>query len=158
MANDAHVMKLKEGVEVWNAWRNQHPDVIPNLSNANLHAMDLSGADLHSANLSGADISLVFFNFANLSNANLSKANLYGANLCDADLSKAKLIGANFNGVKLFGADLSEAIFSKAKGLTADRLSLSSTLYQAEITTIMKNQIMERHPELFHRQTVSISS
>jgi hypothetical protein len=51
MANDEHLAKLEEGVEVWNAWREEHPDVRPDLSEANLR-----GTDLQRANLRGADL------------------------------------------------------------------------------------------------------
>jgi hypothetical protein len=46
MANQEQVALLKQGSEVWNAWRKENPDV----------KIDLSFADLKSANL----ISLVF--------------------------------------------------------------------------------------------------
>ena len=56
MANDEHLAKLEEGVEVWNAWREEHPDVRPDLSEANLRGADLQRADLQRANLRGADL------------------------------------------------------------------------------------------------------
>jgi hypothetical protein len=31
MADEEQLYILRQGVETWNAWRNQHPDVIPNL-------------------------------------------------------------------------------------------------------------------------------
>jgi len=60
MANEEHVKILKQGVEVWNKWREENPDVIiPDLSGANLSGAilreaDLSEADLIRANLRGA--------------------------------------------------------------------------------------------------------
>ena len=42
MANDDHIAQLRKGVDAWNAWRDENPDIRP----------DLAGADLHSANLS----------------------------------------------------------------------------------------------------------
>jgi hypothetical protein len=41
VANEKHVEMLRSGVEVWNRWRDQNPEVIPDLSGA-----DLRGADL----------------------------------------------------------------------------------------------------------------
>ena len=52
MANQEHLEILEKGVEDWNSWRNEHPDVRPELSNA-----DLSNANIYNANLSHADIS-----------------------------------------------------------------------------------------------------
>ena len=36
MANQEHVDILMQGVEVWNAWRKEHPGEEPDLSHANL--------------------------------------------------------------------------------------------------------------------------
>ena len=53
MANDEHVALLKKGVDAWNKWRLENPDIIyPDLSKANLGGANLSGADLMGADLS----------------------------------------------------------------------------------------------------------
>lgn len=67
MANQEHLDILKQGGEVWNEWRGQNPEVVPDLSMANLFEADLSGADLMGADLMGANLSV-----ADLSSANLS--------------------------------------------------------------------------------------
>jgi hypothetical protein len=41
MANNEHVALLKQGVDAWNKWRDENPDIPP----------DLSGADLSNAKL-----------------------------------------------------------------------------------------------------------
>jgi hypothetical protein len=69
MANQEHLDILKQGVQIWNQWREEHPDIEPDLSKAALRGADLSEADLIGATLSKAD----------LSGADLSKANLLGA-------------------------------------------------------------------------------
>ncbi len=46
MANPEHLEILKQGVEQWNKWRKEHPDVVPYLSEG-----DLAGAKLVEANL-----------------------------------------------------------------------------------------------------------
>ena len=56
MANDEQVKLLKEGVEVWNAWRKEHSDTRPDLSGANLFRADLGEANLNMADLTGARI------------------------------------------------------------------------------------------------------
>ena len=53
MAKDEHVALLKKGVETWNAWRDQNPDIVPDLRRAELKGAILRGADLVSANLEG---------------------------------------------------------------------------------------------------------
>lgn len=77
MANPEHLAKLKEGVAAWNEWREQNPDIRPDLS-----AADLSSANLYAADLSSAD----------LRGANLSWANLRGANLTDADVTNLRYL------------------------------------------------------------------
>jgi hypothetical protein len=41
MANGKHVAVLKKGVEAWNAWRDENPDIRPNLSDADLREANL---------------------------------------------------------------------------------------------------------------------
>jgi uncharacterized protein YjbI with pentapeptide repeats len=55
MANDEHVAKLKEGVDAWNAWREENPNIRPNLYGANLYGANLFGANLLEADRDGAD-------------------------------------------------------------------------------------------------------
>ena len=134
MANPEHLAKLDGGVNAWNHWREQNPNVEPDLSKANLHAAYLNSAYLSEANLSEADLSKTFLVEAHLSLAKLSKADLReanlhgahlhqadlrradlrGANLHEADLRGANLRGANLRGTNLFGADLNGAHMSEA--------------------------------------------
>ena len=76
MANEEHLAILQRGVDVWNAWREKNPDIIPNL-----RGVDLSGADLQGANLSKANLA-----FANLKGANITGANIEDANLLAVDI------------------------------------------------------------------------
>jgi uncharacterized protein YjbI with pentapeptide repeats len=109
MANDQHVAVLKKGVDAWNAWRGENPDIHPDLGGANL-----IGADLFKANLSGANLFRAYLGEANLIGANLFKADVSGANLIGANLSKANLSGANFIWANLIWANLSGANLSGA--------------------------------------------
>src|ERR1035438_3698757 len=96
MANPEHLEILKQGVERWNKWRDEHPDVVPSLSKADLGGTDLAGANLSKANLRLADLS-----FANLTTANLREAHLYQANLDGADVSRARAGGTRFSAIDL---------------------------------------------------------
>jgi len=51
MADQQHLAVLKQGVTAWNVWRRQHPEILPDLNEADLSDADLSGADLRHANL-----------------------------------------------------------------------------------------------------------
>jgi hypothetical protein len=104
MADEEHLAQLRKGVAVWNRWREENPDIDP----------DLNGADLVGVNLSGADLQRVYLNSAQLIDANLvgadfRSASLAGANLRSANLSRADLSGARLNAAFVWAADLSEA-------------------------------------------------
>ncbi len=51
MANKAHLALLLQGGAAWNAWRETHPSVQPDLDFADLSKLDLSQADLSGAHL-----------------------------------------------------------------------------------------------------------
>ena len=144
MGNRKHLAILKQGVETWNQWRQEHPRIVPNLVEADLRGEDLrrinlSGSLLIMSDFSGAHLSTEDPNWAclkrsqyvgadlrysNLSQANLSGANLFdadlyqatlrGANLYDADLRWANLVKANLRETNLRGADLFRAILKNA--------------------------------------------
>ena len=109
MANPEHLKILNQGVEQWNRWVDEHRDVRPDLSLANLGGANLGRANLYSAYLSGAHLSRANLGGAYLTGANLSGAYLTGANLSGADLSEASLTGANLGGANLSEANLSRA-------------------------------------------------
>ena len=57
MANQEHLDILRQGVQAWNQWMDEHSDVLyPDLSGADLHGADLSGANLSLSTLDGADL------------------------------------------------------------------------------------------------------
>lgn len=43
MANQEHLDLLKKGVEGWNQWREEHPEIEPDLSGANLEGLASQG-------------------------------------------------------------------------------------------------------------------
>lgn len=104
MGNIHHLQHLGQGAGDWNAWRQQEPDVRPDLTSANLRGTNLAGMDLSRSLLSLANLGK-----AVLSGANLRDCNLPRASLEDADLSGAKLQGANLAGATLLRANFSGA-------------------------------------------------
>jgi uncharacterized protein YjbI with pentapeptide repeats len=127
MANDEHVALLKQGVETWNAWRSEKPDIRP----------DLSKADLSKADLSGANLSEAYLREAILIDANLSGANLWGAYLRRANLSRAKLNGASLQAATLLSTDLTGAVLTGCRvyGVSAWGLKLESVTQQDLVIT-----------------------
>ena len=108
MANQEHLEILRQGVEVWNAWRDKEPSVRPDLRN-----VDLVGADLEDADLHEADLSYAILREANLSHADFWKANLGGADLEDADLREANLRETDLSYADLWKANLCGALLVK---------------------------------------------
>lgn len=118
MANEGHLSLLKQGTATWNQWRASHPEIKPDLQEAPLARVNLSGANLFEADLTraflgGAILSGADFSKANLSQATLLEANLTNAELSwtallEADLSEADLSSANLLGANLYRANLRE--------------------------------------------------
>ena len=114
-----HAPILRRGVEVWNQWRSENPNVRPNLSRvsqskkllaeANLSQSDMESADFEQADLSRADLKGSNLEGARLHRAVLTEARLAGASLRYADLSQAKLTRAELSGADLRYANLNEA-------------------------------------------------
>jgi uncharacterized protein YjbI with pentapeptide repeats len=105
-----HLGLLRQGVDLWNAWRKKRPSVRPNLVGA-----IFAGTDLSHANLVGADLRYADLSRANLSNVNLSHANLSHVNLSHVNLSHVNLSHVNLSHVNLSHANLGEANLRKAK-------------------------------------------
>ena len=126
MAKPEHLDKLKEGVEVWNTWRHDNPEIVPALSEADLEEAVLSGADLREAKLMDAK----------LRDADLREANLEGANLLGANLKKTNLAGTNLRW---------------AMYLQAEQLCEAKTLYKAKLDPELERQVKESRPFLFEK-------
>jgi len=125
MANQEHLAKLKLGVDAWNDWRKQTPQIEPDLFRANLLGANLAGANLSKANLNEANLGQADLSGANLESAeligaNLSRANLSGAILSEAMVSEAILGRANLTGAYLSGADFIKADLNSADLNSAD--------------------------------------
>ena len=142
--------KLKQGVQLWNRWREYNLEANidlnaatlinecisganlsgaylgnANLMNSDLRKANLSGADLTNAylvrsDLRGANLSRAILSGAYLNNANLSEANIRWANLTRAKLSEANLIRAHFRGANLRESDFRNAKLNGANFRSAD--------------------------------------
>jgi uncharacterized protein YjbI with pentapeptide repeats len=74
VANEKQLEILKQGVDVWNKWRRDYPEIKPCVAGHNLQDTHLEGA-----NFRGAD----------LSRMSLLRVSLERAELCEADLRRA---------------------------------------------------------------------
>ena len=109
-----HFSRLKGGVDEWNQWRANYPDVIPRLQGANFNDASFLNSPLwdeknNVLNFSGIDLSNAQLQGANLSGVWLINADLSGAYLLSADLSRSTLLSADLTGTMLYQADLSGA-------------------------------------------------
>ena len=118
----AHLRILEEGVDVWNQWREDNPEIRPTLA---YFRTELIGANLMGVNFSRTDLSFSNLSEANLESANLTDAHLELTQLVDANLSLANLTEANlkytdFAGARLNGANLTDARFLEVNFTDAD--------------------------------------
>ena len=131
MPNPKHFEVIQQGVDAWNQWREEHPEIEPDLAGADLSGLkfkeanfadtdlrrtdltnsDFRGANLVRADLRAANINKTSFNLAKLSEANFSEAYLRESDLSEADLRKAYFIRADLVRVDLWEANLSRADF-----------------------------------------------
>jgi hypothetical protein len=133
-SDSRHIDVLRRGPRVWNAWRAEHPDTVPNLAGITLSAaerqmgqinggpVNLAGARLRHASLRFATLSGADLSGADLSDTDLSEARLNGANLSGADLTEALLDQADFAGACLAGADLSGTSLIEVRNITQAQL------------------------------------
>ena len=96
MADADQVAVLRSGVAAWNAWRDQHTGVEPDLAGATLRGLDLSTVNLTDADLRQADLRGTILRDARLAGARLDGANLFKAVLENTDLDNAVLLGTQF--------------------------------------------------------------
>jgi hypothetical protein len=152
MVGKEHHKILKQGIAVWNKWREENYDTRPDLFGilfygaellgANLDYVDLESADLTNANLSGATLQHANLKQACLINANLSGVDLYEADLSEANLGRANLSRASFRKTNLRQSNLSEAnlsgsIFYKtifANTMLKDAKNLDSCIHRGPST------------------------
>jgi uncharacterized protein YjbI with pentapeptide repeats len=125
MANPEHLAVLKQGVALWNRWRQEHPQLAPQLDGADLRRATLEGADFRRASLTGVRLDEANLTGARIRKANLSEAGLGGAVLKYADFTRAFLHGtsfvlANLSDADLSGAHLEDADLSWAKLIRTD--------------------------------------
>ena len=116
----------EEGIHEWNNWRKKNPEVMPDLSDADLQSLKLcfvnqsndtnhytvTAIDLSNANLLNAN-----FSYANLSHVNLTNAFLVSANLSHADVSgviyNRKKMQGYYQGIRGLGSCYGDAIFKR---------------------------------------------
>ncbi|MGA2786959.1 MAG: toll/interleukin-1 receptor domain-containing protein [Verrucomicrobiota bacterium] len=140
MANPEHLKILKQGVEIWNKWRFEHPEIQPDLDHTDFSGLQLSFADLSGANLDSCIFPAMDLRHVNFVQANLWCASLRGSNLWEADLCSANLRDANLVGTNLCSAELNEA------DLTETSLGFTSFVNNDLSRVIGLEKVMHHYP------------
>lgn len=113
MANPEHLAILHQGVAAWNKWRREHPEISPDLMEANLLKANLCEDCLTGADLTRADLTDAILSRADLSGANLSEARFSQTILGNIDLSEVRgLESVKHYGPSTIGIDA----FFRSKG------------------------------------------
>lgn len=145
MSNPEHIDLLRQGPEVWNAWRAEHLSVHPDFAGADLKEMELSGAEFSNKNMREfphneqqqiyniegrldrwrldnpkvePDFSGADLRGTNFSNCRLNNAKFYHSDLRCANFTKSRMMDAVFD----IDPNLEEANFSEAD-LRGSRIS-----------------------------------
>jgi uncharacterized protein YjbI with pentapeptide repeats len=120
MANPEHLAILKQGVEVWNRWKAEHRDVVPNLGGVFGDPTQLRDSYLREAEFFHVYLDWVDFARGNLDRAMFDSAWLRGSSFHSASLQQVSFIYANLLGVKFRDADLTGADLTRANCNGAD--------------------------------------
>ncbi len=110
MANKEQLEILERGVDNWNQWREESPDVPIDLRRAKLHQRNLRGANFKRADLRKAKLTKV-----NLNDANLCEADLRGAVISRTKIERANLKDAVVRGTTFVGTNMDGVNFNKVK-------------------------------------------
>jgi hypothetical protein len=148
MSNEEQLGLINQGVEIWNAWRREHPEILPDLRGVDLTQAQLRGVNFSNVNFSVLNIDeseskdghwgwfRTSLMFADLRNADFTDANLDGAFLSLSDLSgavlaNARLSDANLPGVNLSHADLTQVDLSGAdlRGVVFTNAQIAGTRF-----------------------------
>lgn len=127
LAKPEHLDHLSRGVDHWNRWRRDHPDIEPDLSRATLNAQSFAGSSLVQGLPEGQPLNLRGIDF---SGADLQQARISDTDLADADLRKANLRRAKLQGVTARRADCSMATLSNS---LAKRLDLQDANFSGAV-------------------------
>ncbi len=136
MANPEHLKILEQGVTVWNKWREENPEVKPDLRETNFFKRNFSEANFSDTDLSEANLSEASLSEAFLLNTNLFKANLTKATFVDANLRGANLSFANLSASDLMDANCRRANFSFANLSASDLMDANcyrANFFQANL-------------------------
>lgn len=153
-----HLALIRQGVLLWNEWRDQHGDILVDLRRADLHGLNLEKkvppevSTLEDTSSFAAHLAEAYLLEANLSGTNLTQADLQRADLFEADLRNASLSGTNLGGARLSRADL-------RKGNLAWAFVREAKLYAANLdgATLVRANLQDANLECATLKNAHIS-
>jgi hypothetical protein len=151
MANPEHLKILKQGVEVWNRWREENPKLLPDFTDANLRNANLRGINLFYANMKWSVLRNADLRDADFRNTYLAGVDLRGANLKNSDISNSCLGGTNLKGAKFEGAKIGWSTFSFCDLSQIDGLDLVTHTGPSDISVNTFYQSEGKIPDAFLR-------
>lgn len=113
-SNKEHLAILRQGVRIWNKWRQRNPELKPDLSSARLQGANLRGADFSDMSLIGTDLSKADLSLSDFDGTSLNMVGFDGANLRGAQITVATIVNSSFRGADLTKADLHNSVFSSS--------------------------------------------
>lgn len=122
MADQDHFKLFLQGPKVWNEWRNENPQIEPDLSGEFIypHFARTNKGPLRKADVASSDPEIPFnfyrtnFHKSSFESAIFPNADMRECYLYETDMSRAGFPGANFNGSKIRKAYCSSTDFSNA--------------------------------------------
>ena len=131
MAKPEHLRFLKQGVDVWNKWRKEHPKEVIDLSFADLSNVYLRNANLRGATLVHADLSYADLSYADFSEAPSCETEPRYMSLHPYDREWAPPIPGIYEQVEIYkGANIS---YANLTGARLTRAKFHSTIMDATI-------------------------
>ncbi|THB63470.1 MAG: hypothetical protein D6E12_16920 [Desulfovibrio sp.] len=159
----SHLDILLQGVEAFNAWREDNPEEIPDFTRVEflptafkdtglwsqeLAMIDLRGINLREAKLPWVKMELVSLAEADLEFAHLRSARIVGCNLRAAKMTGASLADSFLDDVYLRHAVLREAVFTSARlercNLADCDLSMANLVHAALIDLDMRGVVLNK--------------
>lgn len=176
MAKHEQLDILKQGVTVWNKWRNDNPSAQIDLRNTDLTKLDVGTVhnriDLRKVDFHNAGLGNVIADELDLSEANLSGISFLDASLWRVNLYRANVVGGNLGGSNLAAADFTEANLSNAdltyanltqaefKDTNLIKANLGSTILSGVDLRFIKglDDIVHEFPSFLSTDTMKLSN
>jgi hypothetical protein len=139
----AHAEILNQGVDAWNQWRLENPEIRPDLAGATFLQADLANIDFENTRLGFADLEQSDLQGANLRHVDLGSSKILSCRLGNADLFGAFLFNTDFTWTDLAAVSLISADLVQTKFVSSN-LSHANLAHASLEGTVFANINLER--------------